>query len=524
MPATISVNFATQAEVENSPQPTNKSVSAKVLADVLGGGSLGGGYVRIAGSTMTGALTLNAAPTSDLHAATKKYVDDNSKQAKYYYNIAAPTSTVSGPDNSSPSRTLDFTTTVGVDVYRNGVLLVGNGVDYTANVSTKTITFTTALAAGAIIQVNVGGVGTTIAPAPGVSQLQAGGGIALSPAGGTGNVTVSLDSVITGNRRFSGFTQFGNASISSQTFRYSSSVNDTGQNLAIVDGDNFADVNLAQIRYSINTSSRNYAAYLKLAKSNSNTLGTHTKVVNNQPIGGIAMFGSDGTNFVAGASIDAEAVGSSTDITTNCVPMRLRFCTRNAGDTDVLNERMIIGSAGNVTIKNNLEVQGTRSTGIIPVGMIAAFPATVPPDGWLKCNGFTLLRGDYPALWTYANTQSNNIVPEASWDPNNRGAFSRGDGSTTFRVPDLRGEFIRGWADGRSVDTGRGIGTAQGFAMQQHSHNLYAAQNGGSVRSMNNSGGAFDIFKYFATEGANATTADETRPRNIALLYCIKYE
>jgi hypothetical protein len=78
MPATISVNFGqTVADVENSPSST-KSVSCKLLSDVLGGGSVSGGYVKRAGDTMTGALTLNAAPTLDLHAATKKYVDDNS--------------------------------------------------------------------------------------------------------------------------------------------------------------------------------------------------------------------------------------------------------------------------------------------------------------------------------------------------------------------------------------------------------------------------------------------------------------
>ena len=192
MPATISVNFATQAEVETAPQPTTKSVSAKVLADVLGGGSLGGGYVRIAGSTMTGPLTLNAAPTQNLHAATKKYVDDNAYQAKYRYNVVSPTSTISGLDVNN--NTLQFTSTLNVDVYRNGVLMVGNGVDYTANPSpTNSIVFTTLLAAGAVVQVNVGGVGSILAAAPGVAQIQAGSGITLSPAGGTGTVLVNVN-------------------------------------------------------------------------------------------------------------------------------------------------------------------------------------------------------------------------------------------------------------------------------------------------------------------------------------------
>lgn len=194
MPATISVNFASQAEVENSPQPANKSVSAKVLADVLGGGSLGGGYVRIAGSTMTGFLTLNGAPTSNLHAATKKYVDDNAYQRKYLYTVSgSPRSTVSGADDNS--NILTFVATTNVDVYRNGILLVGNGIDYTADPNTNTITFTTQLAVGAVVQVNVGGVGS-IPSNSGVNQIIAGNGISLNPAGGTGTVTVSIGSTI----------------------------------------------------------------------------------------------------------------------------------------------------------------------------------------------------------------------------------------------------------------------------------------------------------------------------------------
>lgn len=216
MPATISVNFATQSEVENSPQPTNKSVSAKVLADVLGGGSLGGGYVRIAGSTMTGPLTLNAAPTQNLHAATKKYVDDNAYTTKFRYNIGTATSTISPATPAEANgRTLDFVSTLNLDVYRNGVLLVGDGVDYTANVATKTITFNTELGVGAVVQVNVGGVGSILAN-PGVMQIQAGTGISLNPAGGTGTVTVTNNGVtqITAGTGISVNNSTGNVTVS----------------------------------------------------------------------------------------------------------------------------------------------------------------------------------------------------------------------------------------------------------------------------------------------------------------------
>jgi microcystin-dependent protein len=142
---------------------------------------------------MTGFLTLNAAPTQNLHAATKKYVDDNAYQTKYRYNIGTATSTISpSTPPEANARVLDFVSTLNLDVYRNGVLLVGDGVDYAVNVSTKTITFTTQLGVGAVVQINVGGVGSILAN-PGVEQIQAGTGVSINPAGGTGTVTVGIN-------------------------------------------------------------------------------------------------------------------------------------------------------------------------------------------------------------------------------------------------------------------------------------------------------------------------------------------
>ena len=200
MPATISVNFASQSEVENSPQPTNKSVSAKVLADVLGGGSLGGGYVTLASAqTITGSKTFNSpiilqdAPTLASHATRKDYVDAATYQQKYTYTIASARSTITAtaPPEAN-GRSLSLPNALNLDVYRNGVLLVNNE-DYTVAIApTNTITFTTQLAAGAVVQVNQGGIGSALANA-GVQQITAGTGISISPAGGTGTVTVGVN-------------------------------------------------------------------------------------------------------------------------------------------------------------------------------------------------------------------------------------------------------------------------------------------------------------------------------------------
>lgn len=89
----------------------------------------------------------------------------------------------------------------------------------------------------------------------------------------------------------------------------------------------------------------------------------------------------------------------------------------------------------------------------VPPGAVSAFARSSAPSGWLKCNGAAVSRTTYAGLFSAIGT-----------------TFGAGNGSTTFNVPELRGEFIRGWADGRSVDTGRTLGSAQGDAFDSHTH------------------------------------------------------
>ncbi|MFP3567312.1 tail fiber protein [Paraburkholderia sp. SIMBA_030] len=102
------------------------------------------------------------------------------------------------------------------------------------------------------------------------------------------------------------------------------------------------------------------------------------------------------------------------------------------------------------------------------VGTIVFEARTTARAGFLKLNGAVLRRADYPALWAYAQA-SGAIVAEAYWT-SNFGCFSTGDGSTNFRIPELRGEFLRCWDDGRGADPGRGIGTNQGSQNSYHAH------------------------------------------------------
>lgn len=172
-------------------------------------------------------------------------------------------------------------------------------------------------------------------------------------------------------------------------------------------------------------------------------------------------------------------------------------------------------------------VQGSTPWGVIGAsvltkysGQIGLFPMTSAPQGWLKCNGAAISRTAYAALFAAIGT-----------------TFGAGDGSTTFNLPDLRGEFVRGWDDGRGVDTGRGFGTAQVGAIQSHGHDFTYKYSSGAASSSPATGdgalgaaaSALGRNTVTPTDHATLTTAvaltggTETRPRNIALLYCIKY-
>lgn len=151
----------------------------------------------------------------------------------------------------------------------------------------------------------------------------------------------------------------------------------------------------------------------------------------------------------------------------------------------------------------------------VPAGTISYFAASSLPTGYIKANGATISRTTYAALFSAIGT-----------------TYGAGDGSTTFKLPDLRGEFLRGWDDGRGVDSGRGFGTAQLDAFQGHGHDLsypYTGAFGGTLNTTLQTQLVSGIRSNYATDpqelGSYGTPrlANETRARNIALLACIKY-
>ncbi|UXM95434.1 tail fiber protein [Bartonella sp. HY329] len=170
------------------------------------------------------------------------------------------------------------------------------------------------------------------------------------------------------------------------------------------------------------------------------------------------------------------------------------------------------------------------------VGQIAFFAASQAPSGWLKANGALVSRISYPNLWAFV-AENGALVEESDWQAGAQGCFSYGNGEASmFRLPDLRGEFLRSFDDGRGVDAGRVIGTAQGDAIRNITAKLSAAggvpwSNPSGAFSLNNTGAYRNGGSTIVVTGPALTfdasnvvpTANENRPRNIALLACIRY-
>lgn len=164
----------------------------------------------------------------------------------------------------------------------------------------------------------------------------------------------------------------------------------------------------------------------------------------------------------------------------------------------------------------------TRANGL-PAGAICYFAMGSAPQGYLKANGALVSRTTYAELFAAIGT-----------------AYGAGDGVTTFKLPDLRGEFVRGWDDGRGIDSGRVLGSLQASQVQKHKHLSFGEAtgnwifgNGPSRGNMGTRGGLdYDNYLYYTNDGSNyndsapnavGVIGDETRPRNRAMLACIKY-
>ncbi|WP_136154455.1 phage tail protein [Escherichia coli] len=147
----------------------------------------------------------------------------------------------------------------------------------------------------------------------------------------------------------------------------------------------------------------------------------------------------------------------------------------------------------------------------LPVGVPVPWPSATPPTGWLKCNGAVFSSEKYPNL--------------AKAYP-------------TLKLPDLRGEFIRGWDDGRGIDSGRNLLSAQNDAIQnivgsfgrtqlfrdvlssgpfsQHGQVLSTGLKEAEIIE------GYGAYNWTFDASRSVRTASETRSRNIAFNYIVR--
>ncbi len=165
------------------------------------------------------------------------------------------------------------------------------------------------------------------------------------------------------------------------------------------------------------------------------------------------------------------------------------------------------------SIKDVLNYLGLGEGSALPVGVPVPWPTATPPAGWLKCDGRTFTKEQYPVL--------ARVYP-------------------TLRLPDLRGEFIRGWDDGRKIDEGRKLLSWQkGTLVGGHDDNDSALDISYMSNGNNIDYGGDKVFAgnyrsdylwYAMLGGTNSRAKAElngaffniTRPRNIAFNYIVR--
>jgi len=154
------------------------------------------------------------------------------------------------------------------------------------------------------------------------------------------------------------------------------------------------------------------------------------------------------------------------------------------------------------------QVAAGTAMSLIPAGAALPFFGGTVHAGFLKANGAVVSRTSYAALFAEIGT-----------------IYGVGDGSTTFNLPDSRGEFLRGWDDARGVDAGRALGSWQVDQNLQHVHTFggssaFIVSGFGGVVTTNVglNAGATTAYKRMDVSGGT-----EARPRNLAVQFLIKY-
>ncbi|GAB0977472.1 hypothetical protein MZ16F93_19200 [Escherichia coli] len=133
----------------------------------------------------------------------------------------------------------------------------------------------------------------------------------------------------------------------------------------------------------------------------------------------------------------------------------------------------------------------------LPVGVPVPWPSATPPTGWLKCNGAPFSAAQYPKLAL--------VYP-------------------SLLLPDLRGEFIRGWDDGRGADNGRVLLSAQEATGISVTLGGFTGYSGIDIEDYETgkTHSTYSVYTATATKSSEGTTYRKVRPRNIAFNYIVR--
>lgn len=160
----------------------------------------------------------------------------------------------------------------------------------------------------------------------------------------------------------------------------------------------------------------------------------------------------------------------------------------------------------------NLESKQTSASN--PTGTIIAYSVNTVPEGYLKCEGQEVSRATYKVLFDIIGT-----------------TYGDGNGSTTFKLPDLRGEFLRGTGTNSHTNQGNGadVGKHQDGTGHQYTDNYHWGFGFHKTAQSQNKDSQYNLFstKYIVNTSRNDTHQVNgyytSRPTNTSVLYCIKY-
>jgi microcystin-dependent protein len=158
--------------------------------------------------------------------------------------------------------------------------------------------------------------------------------------------------------------------------------------------------------------------------------------------------------------------------------------------------------------RTSASLQTTLVGSVIPAGTIAPFGGGTVPDGWLLCNGSTISRLTYSALFLAIST-----------------TYGSGDGLSTFTLPNTQGVFLRGAGSQTisAVSYSATRGATQGDSIQTHEHTInYNSATSGGGSNLAGFSSVSTAFTKSTTGGGSGRTSTETRPANIGVNYIIK--